>query len=91
MTEPMTVNVGLIVPNTGDLVDAWGSAATNPDFSAIDGLIAARAGDKARSRERRMRRLIAQAAGRMIDERIRKMNGNELEHLVEQPAIIDSQ
>ena len=40
MTEPMTVNVGLIVPNTGDLVDTWGSAATNPDYVAIDGLIA---------------------------------------------------
>lgn len=40
MTEPMTVNVGLIVPNTGDLVDLWGADATNPDFVAIDGLFA---------------------------------------------------
>lgn len=39
MTEPMTVNVGLIVPNTGDLVGTWGSGATNPDYVAIDGLI----------------------------------------------------
>lgn len=38
MTEPMTVNVGLIVPNTGDLVGTWGSAAVNPDFVALDGL-----------------------------------------------------
>lgn len=35
---PNTVNTGLIVPNTGDLVDTWGSAALNPDFVAIDGL-----------------------------------------------------
>src|SRR6267154_5059098 len=40
MAEPQTVNVGLIVPNTGDLVDIWGSGATNPDFVAIDGLFA---------------------------------------------------
>ena len=37
MTEPTTVNVGIIVPNTGDLVGTWGSAALNPDFVAIDG------------------------------------------------------
>lgn len=40
MTEPTTVNVGLIVPLTGDLVDLWGAQATNPDFVAIDGLFA---------------------------------------------------
>lgn len=37
---PNTVNTGLIVPNTGDLVDTWGSAALNPDFVAIDGMLA---------------------------------------------------
>lgn len=37
MVEPNTVNRGLIVPNTGDLVGAWGTAALNPDFVAIDG------------------------------------------------------
>lgn len=37
---PNTVNVGLNVPNTGDLVGTWGSAAVNPDFVAIDGLFA---------------------------------------------------
>lgn len=37
MTEPTTVNVGLIVPNTGDLAGTWGSAALNPDFVALDG------------------------------------------------------
>lgn len=40
MTEPTTTNCGLIVPLTGDLVGTWGSAALNPDFSAIDGYIA---------------------------------------------------
>lgn len=37
MTEPTTVNVGLIIPNTGDLAGTWGSAAVNPDFVALDG------------------------------------------------------
>lgn len=37
MTEPTTVNVGLIVPNTGDLVGTWGSGALNPDFVSVDG------------------------------------------------------
>lgn len=35
--EPTTVNVGLIIPNTGDLVNLWGAQAINPDMSAIDG------------------------------------------------------
>ena len=39
MTEPTTTNKGLIVPNTGDLVGTWGSAALNPDFLAIDGML----------------------------------------------------
>ena len=37
MSEPQTVNCGIIVPNTGDLVGTWGSAALNPDFVAVDG------------------------------------------------------
>lgn len=37
MSEPTTVNVALIVPNTGDLVGTWGSNAINPDLSAVDG------------------------------------------------------
>ncbi len=40
MAEPQTVNAGLIVPNTGDLVGTWGSAALNPDFVAVDGYLA---------------------------------------------------
>ena len=38
MAEPTTVNKALIIPNTGDLVGTWGSAALNPDFTAIDGM-----------------------------------------------------
>lgn len=37
MTEPTTVNVGLVIPNTGDLPGTWGSGAVNPDFVALDG------------------------------------------------------
>lgn len=37
--EPTTVNVALIIPNTGDLVDVWGAQAINPDMSAIDGFL----------------------------------------------------
>ncbi len=39
MAEPSTVNVGLVVPNTGDLVGTWGSAALNPDWVAVDGYL----------------------------------------------------
>jgi microcystin-dependent protein len=39
VTEPTTVNVGFIIPNTGDLVDTWGEDALNPDFVALDGFI----------------------------------------------------
>lgn len=38
MTEPNTPNKALIIPNTGDLPGAWGTAALNPDFTAIDGM-----------------------------------------------------
>lgn len=39
MPEPNTVNKALIIPNTGDLPGTWGSAALNPDFQAIDGIL----------------------------------------------------
>ena len=39
MTEPTTPNLGLIVPNTGDLVGSWGTAALNPDYVALDGIL----------------------------------------------------
>ena len=39
MAEPNTPNVALIIPNTGDLVGSWGSAALNPDFVALDGML----------------------------------------------------
>lgn len=38
MSEPQTINVGLIVPLTGDLPGTWGSNAINPDMVALDGL-----------------------------------------------------
>jgi microcystin-dependent protein len=38
MSEPTTPNIGLIVPLTGDLPGAWGTAALNPNFSSLDGL-----------------------------------------------------
>jgi hypothetical protein len=39
VAEPSTVNCGLVVPNTGDLVGTWGSSALNPDYVAIDGYL----------------------------------------------------
>lgn len=39
MADPTTVNVALIVPNTGADVDTWGAVALNPDFVALDGFI----------------------------------------------------
>jgi LAO/AO transport system kinase len=50
--------------------------------AAIDGLLASRASDKKNNRQRRMRRLIAQAAGRAIHDRIRIAGGSELDGLV---------
>lgn len=38
MTEPVTTNRSLIVPNTGDLPGAWGTSALNPNFQSIDTL-----------------------------------------------------
>jgi microcystin-dependent protein len=37
VTEPTTVNVALVIPNTGDLVDLWGAQAVNPNMTAVDG------------------------------------------------------
>jgi len=36
---PTTSNRGFIVPNTGDLVDAWGTTALNPNFGYLDGTL----------------------------------------------------
>ena len=41
MTEPTTTNVGLIVPNTGDLPGLWGAQALNPDLLVLDGYMGA--------------------------------------------------
>ena len=38
MVEPITTQKSLIVPNTGDLVGAWGTSALNPNFQTIDAL-----------------------------------------------------
>ena len=38
MAEPVTSNKTLIVPNTGDLTAAWGTAALNPNFQMIDAM-----------------------------------------------------
>jgi LAO/AO transport system kinase len=55
-------------------------------FAAIAGLLATRAGDKEKSRERRMRRLIAQSAGRAVHDRIRDADSDEIEGLVRAAA-----
>lgn len=41
MTEPATLNIGLVIPSNGDLAGLWGSNAINPDMVAIDGLFGA--------------------------------------------------
>jgi LAO/AO transport system kinase len=53
---------------------------------AIVGLQRTATGDKQKTRERRMRRLIAQSAGRMVHDRIRDAAGGELEGLVQAAA-----
>ncbi len=52
----------------------------------IAGLLTTAAGDKQRTRERRMRRLIAKSAGRIVHDRIRDAAGGELEELVKTAA-----
>lgn len=39
MTEPITTNKSLIVPNTSDLPGAWGTAALNPNFQTVDAML----------------------------------------------------
>jgi LAO/AO transport system kinase len=53
---------------------------------AIAGVLAKRAADREKSRERRMRRLIAQAAGRMVHDRIRDADGCEIDGLAKAAA-----
>jgi hypothetical protein len=40
MSEPTTPNTGLIVPLTGDLPGSWSTAALNPNFQELDGILA---------------------------------------------------
>ena len=53
---------------------------------AIDALLANRAGDKRKSRERRMRRLIAQAASRLMADRMRDLTDGKLDELAQKAA-----
>jgi len=57
-----------------------------PLLAAIDVLLAAGAVAKAKISERRMRRLIAQAAGRTVHDRIRDGAGGEMDDLVKAAA-----
>jgi LAO/AO transport system kinase len=52
-------------------------------LATVDGLLAARCGDRQKSRARRMRALIAQAAGRLVGDQIGSHVGNEMERLIE--------
>ena len=36
---PNTINRGLSVPTTGSEVGTWGSAALNPNFNTLDGVL----------------------------------------------------
>jgi len=54
--------------------------------AAVDGLLAVRASDKRKSRERRIRRLMAQAAGRVVHDLIRDAKDADIERLVEAAA-----
>jgi LAO/AO transport system kinase len=57
-----------------------------PLLAAIDVLLAAGAAAKAKIRERRMRRLIAQAAGRLLHDRIRDADSADLRDLADAAA-----
>jgi microcystin-dependent protein len=39
MSEPVTTNKTLIVPNTGDLSGAWATSALNPNFQLLDAML----------------------------------------------------
>ncbi len=57
-----------------------------PLLAAIDALLAAGAAAKAKIRERRMRRLIAQAAGRLVHDRIRDADTKAMRDLASASA-----
>jgi LAO/AO transport system kinase len=54
--------------------------------ATIDTLLAARSGNKQKSRERRMRRLIAQAGGRLVHDQIGGHAGSDMKLLIEAAA-----
>ncbi len=53
---------------------------------AIDGLLAKRTGDKQKSRQRRLRRLIAQTASRLMNDRMREFSGDAMDELMRKAA-----
>jgi LAO/AO transport system kinase len=53
---------------------------------AIETLLPARSGDKQASRQRRMRRLIAQSAGRLVHDRLVNHDGDDMQRLIEAAA-----
>lgn len=55
-------------------------------LAAIDRLLASRAGDRQATHRRRLRRLIAQAAGRLVHDRIGSYAGGDLDDLVNAAA-----
>jgi LAO/AO transport system kinase len=55
-------------------------------LAIIEKLLAARAVDRQKARERRMRRLIAQAASRLVHDRLRDQASGEMEHLIKAAA-----
>jgi LAO/AO transport system kinase len=55
-------------------------------LTTIDKLLATRSGDKQKARERRMRRLIAQAAGRLVHDQIGSHVGADMERLIDAAA-----
>jgi LAO/AO transport system kinase len=73
------------------VIETVATAETGIDAlaSAIAGRLAKAKTDKDKIRERRMRRLIAYAAGRAIDEAIRNSTGGEIDALVRKAATGD--
>jgi LAO/AO transport system kinase len=58
-------------------------------LAMIDTLLAARSSDREKSRERRMHRLIAQAAGRLVHDQIGSHGGGDMKLLIEAAAAGD--
>ena len=70
------------------IVETVAIADTGIDIllAAIDRLLTGRAGDRQGSRVRRMRRLIAQAAGRLVHDQIGGRTGSDMDNLIKAAA-----